>query len=336
VTEGMFRKFGIRSRSIPIATGVGRTLQVRVGRADFGCTAETIEAQEGTDDFASADWGPQPLRMLYIVDRQTIYSMATAADTDIYTAEDLKGKKIAWTVGSAFTQKMILGSIGFGGLTVDDVELVEVRSTTQAYRAVIEGHADAAIFASAGSLSYELEATRGIRWLPFPPDNRTGWAAFHKLHPEVNPIPAKAGAGLSEESPIWGVTLPHPHYFAYDHMDENTAYWIVKMMVESYDEYKDISLEMKWYTLEDCVNVLSYVPYHAGAVRYFKERGVWTEIHEQNQRILMDRQERLQTLWESTVAEAAAKKVKAKEFTAFWLEKRAKEFPGFPDLFPYK
>ena len=39
---------------------------------------------------------------------------------------------------------------------------------------------------------------------------------------------------------------------------------------------------------EGLAPVDSPIPYHAGAVRYFKEVGLWTDAHEQNQAALLD------------------------------------------------
>ena len=57
------------------------------------------------------------------------------------------------------------------------------------------------------------------------------------------------GAGLSEKNRVWLATVPMPQYFVYANEDESKVYWIVKMIAESYDEYKDISLGMPLHKL---------------------------------------------------------------------------------------
>jgi hypothetical protein len=120
-----------------------------------------------------------------------------------------------------------------------------------------------------------------------------------------------------------------PQYFVYDSADEKKVYWIVKMIAESYDQYKDISLGMPWHKLEDAVRAYSVLPYHPGAVRYFKEKGVWNAQLEKNQAELLDRQARIGKLWKEAVDEALEKGIKDKDFSDFWLKKRENAFPSF-------
>lgn len=328
--EGIQKKFGVRLRSLPVGTGTSRILNVKIGNTDFGATIDGLFASEGLYDFASLDWGPQPLRMIYMSNRQSAYSIAAAANSGIKTLADLKGKRAAWLIGSPFTQLMVKGALAFAGLSLDDVTLVETRSIGSMYETLIDGKADFSPMDSSGSTAYRLEASpKGIAWIPFPPEDKEGWERFRNINPQVQPIHCKYGAGLSEKNPVWVATVPMPQYFVYANADEKKVYWIVKMIAESFDEYKDISLGMPWHKLEDAIKAYSVLPYHPGAVRYFKEKGVWNAQLEKNQAELLDRQAKLEKLWKETVDEALEKGIKDKEFPDFWLKKREKAFPGF-------
>ena len=41
------------------------------------------------------------------------------------------------------------------------------------------------------------------------------------------------------------------------------------------------------------------MPYHSGAVRYFREIGVWNALHDAHNRALIERQKVLQEAWKS-------------------------------------
>ena len=70
--------------------------------------------------------------------------------------------------------------------------------------------------------------------------------------------------------------------------------------------------------------VLAWVmPYHDGAIRYFKDKGVWTAELQKHNDSLVRRQEILATAWDKALGETSAKKVKAKDFPALWMEIRA-------------
>jgi uncharacterized protein len=328
--EGIQKKFGVRLRSLPVGTGTSRILNVKIGNTDFGATIDGLFAEEGLYDFSGLDWGPQPLRMIYMSNRESAYSIAVAANSDIKTLADLKGKKAAWLVGSPFTQLMVTGALAFAGLSMNDVKLVETRSIGAMYETLIDGKADFSPMDSSSSTAYRLEGSpKGIRWISFPPEDKEGWDRFRKINPQVQPIQCKYGAGFSDKNPIWVATVPMPQYFVYDSADEKKVYWIVKMMAESYEQYKDIALGMPWHKLEDAVKAYSVLPYHPGAVRYFKEKGVWNAQLEKNQAELIDRQAKLGKLWKEAVDEALEKGIKDKDFSDFWLKKRESAFPNF-------
>ena len=328
--EGVHKKFGIKMRSLPVGTGASRILNVRLGNCDFGLTIDGLFASEGVYDFATQDWGPQPLRAIYLSNRQSAYSFATSAKSGIKTMADVKGKRVPWLIGSPFTQLMVKGSLAFAGLTLDDVKLVEVRSIGAMYQTLIDGKVDASPLDSTSSSAYRLESSpKGIYWIPFPKDNKEGWNRFRAVNPQVQPVYCKYGAGFDEKKALWVANVPFPQYFTYANADEKRVYWIVKMIAESYNEYKDIAIAMPWHKLEDAVQAYSVLPFHPGAVRYFKERGVWSAQLEKNQAELIARQAKLQNLWKDTIDEAVTKGVKSKKFPEFWLQKREKSFPAF-------
>ena len=101
------------------------------------------------------------------------------------------------------------------------------------------------------------------------------------------------------------------------------------MIAESFDEYKDITPAMPWHQIEEAIKPTVVLPYHPGAVRYFKERGLWNAQKAKNQTELLDRQAKLGNFWKAAIIEGADKGVKAGDFPDFWSKKREKEFPKF-------
>lgn len=86
----------------------------------------------------------------------------------------------------------------FGGLTWDDVEVVEVASYGAALRALVDGQADVAGTTPTASARYELEGTsRGLGWVPLREDNAEGWQAVRDVASFFAPTTAKAGAGIT-------------------------------------------------------------------------------------------------------------------------------------------
>ncbi len=189
---------------------------------------------------------------------------------------------------------------------------------------------DVAPLDTMSSSARKLEASpRGIHWIPFPIDDKAGWNRFKAVLPLVQPVNCQHGPALSADKPVWLPTIPFPQYVAYSDLSESKAYWIVKMIAESFDEYKDITPAMVWHDPKEAIKANSVLPYHPGAVRYFKEAGLWNAQLEKNQAELLARQAALKNLWDQVTDEALTKGVKAKEFKAFWMKGRAKKFPEF-------
>ena len=62
---------------------------------------------------------------------------------------------------------------------------------------------------------------------------------------------------------------------------------------------------------------------HPGAISYFKSIGDWTAEREQMQAERLQHQAELRAYWDKVVKMALSAGIKSKDFSAFWLKKRA-------------
>src|SRR3546814_10227016 len=83
---------------------------------------------------------------------------------------------------------------------------------------------------------------------------------------------------------------------------------MTKAVDQLYDAYKDGAPGIGGWKLDRQIFEWA-VPYHEGAIRYFKEKGVWTEAHQKHNDALVKRQAVLKAAWK----EHAAKKIEDKE-----------------------
>ena len=65
------------------------------------------------------------------------------------------------------------------------------------------------------------------------------------------------------------------------------------------------------------------VPYHPGAIRYFKTLGVWTEAAQEHQQRLLERQRVLAQAWNDLIAERAELVEEEERWSKAWLTQRA-------------
>ena len=80
--------------------------------------------------------------------------------------------------------------------------------------------------------------------------------------------------------------------------DDKLAYNTTKAMVESLDNYKDGAPGAAGWAMANQAFEWA-VPYHDGAIDYFKEIGVWTDAMQAHNDALVDRQGVLKTAWEA-------------------------------------
>ena len=328
ILEGINEKYpDLTIRTMPSGVELVRVYLVRMGETltGFGATFLTYTLQEGIELYDEREWGPQPVRHLWI-SRSPAKGLALRADSDIFTFDDLRGKKVAHFEAYPASQKIVTALLRFGGLTWDDVVPVDFSSHAESYRAVKDGRIDVTMYNPLASAAYELEAAHGIRYLEMPEEDKEGWARVAEYTSLYPPLKATRGAGLSEENPVPLLTEGYPIFFAYDSLDEDIAYWIVRAIHESREYYikRDPYLEEDW-AIETFLDFWDSdtVPMHDGAIRYLKELGYWTPEREQMNQNRLEHQKALKATWDSVVIEAEQQKIKSVDFPKFWLEKRA-------------
>ena len=144
IGHAMSKREGVTLRVVPAGNDVARQAPIAAGRAHFGALGiASFLSQEGVQDFASTDWGPQPIRILGAAwgDFNT-GNVAAAGDAGIKTVFDLKGKRIAWVVGAPALNSNMEAFLACANLTWNDVRKTEFPSWGASARAVIEGTAD--------------------------------------------------------------------------------------------------------------------------------------------------------------------------------------------------
>ena len=65
------------------------------------------------------------------------------------------------------------------------------------------------------------------------------------------------------------------------------------------------------------------LPLHKGAIRYYKEIGMWNAEREAKNQARLAHQAKLKKVWDAAFSEALEKKMKMRKFNDFWIKKRA-------------
>lgn len=300
-------EYNINLRVIPGRNDVSRLAPLRADRVNFSAGgSEAVYAQEGMLNFGSVDWGPQPLRIaLWNISDGCSFTMATGADAGIETVADLEGKRVTWVQGAPSLNNATRALLAYGNLDWDDVEKVEVGGYSGSIEAVIDNRADA-VGGSCNSAPFmRIESSpRGLKFVTFPHDDEEAIERVRAHLPWYVPHVATDGPTIDENEGIEVFTSPYPMLATMANQDESLVYNTTKAMHLHYDDYKDnapgaIGWAMDRQDLEN-----AFVPYHDGAVRYFKEIGIWTDAAQENQERNLKRQDVLREAWDTYVEDA--------------------------------
>ena len=195
--------------------------------------------------------------------------------SDIKRPSDLKGKRMAWDFGGhAITQTWQNAAMEVSGLKPSDVTQVRFSNLNDAIRAVPEGRVDATFAAIGIGINEEANATEPIRFLSLPAGDAS------------NKILAKYGASIVRQDPAAGIRGDTDvigyalHVASSTKIGDRTVSTVLKAWWDNLAELHTIHPQFKKWT-KDVQAITNFtVPYHSGAVKFYKEAGVWSAKHD--------------------------------------------------------
>ena len=204
------------------------------------------------------------------------------ADSGMATVEDLRGRRVVVTIRSNVAlDRWHRALLATGGLGPDDVDIVSVASLPDGVRLLTEGRVDAAPIGLATALARQAEATipGGIRFLGIGNNEAALTDTMPGAHVDVMTSDT-AAVGVHEPTRLARFAT---YLNTGAHLADDDAYLIASTIHQYWESLR------RDYALLSAVEPGSLAPsdsphpYHPGAARYFREAGLWTEAHEQNQ-----------------------------------------------------
>lgn len=205
-------------------------------------------------------------------------SFVVPNNSGIRTVADLKGKRLAAGFKAApLFSNLHAGGLATVGLGYGDVKKVPAVGLVQHWRMLMEGKVDGVIAAAGSGFVKQMNAkvSGGIRHISFP-DTPEALKAMHKHFPKSFWSTVKPRKGLT------GVREP-TNFITYDYMlwthkglSNETVYNITKVMHKQAAKLKEGG--PLWRSYQDNANLAKQhgTPYHPGAMKYYKEAGLWT------------------------------------------------------------
>ena len=306
---------GVNLRVLPGKNDIARTEPLRQGKVQFSANGVggSFMAQEGVFQFGAKSWGPQPVRVLAANNGGTVgLAMAVAAEAcekagkpkcEGFTYADLKGMRVSLVKGAPSLNVNNEAYLAYGGLTWDDVEVVEFGGFGDSWKGMVDGSTDAAFASTNSGMAYEAASSpRGVYWPPIDPNDSDAMARMKAIAPFFAPMMAKVGATIDGTDGTPTAGYAYPVLMTYAAQDEELAYNMTKAMNIFFDSYKDKAPGINGWAL-DKQDFQWVAPYHDGAIRYYKEIGAWTDEAQAHNDNLVARQAALMKAWEELQAE---------------------------------
>ncbi len=267
---------------------------METGELELGLIASN-DAAWAYNGGTSYDKACKNLRVLVSGHRIPIIPVAVRLDSNIKTLTDLEGKRVGNGYGGNLeAQQSISAALESVGLSWDDVEKVPVPDANSSFRALQEGRLDATFGATPiGAQGLEVDSLTPLHSLNYgdlspeqaanPPKEKV--EALIKYLPGSK-IAAWEKTGILKSDTTLIISIAW--LAASLKLSDDAAYEITKCLYENVEELQAQHVLLGDWKHETMFDPSPYAPYHEGAVRFWKEKGLWTQEAEENQKRLLE------------------------------------------------
>jgi hypothetical protein len=283
-TGGVYYPIGgalanLLSKNMP---GVQATAEVTGGSVDnlklinsgqseigFSMADAALDAFNGQDKFKGTKVPLRTLMVLY----PNIMHVVSIEGTGVQKMSDLKGKRVSTGAPGSATEVMAFRVIEAAGLDKDKDMKRERLSVAESVNALKDHKIDA--FFWVGGLPTagvtDLAATPGVKIKLIDHADLVG-----KMNAKYNNLYAasviKAGTYPGQDkdnqvTAVWNILVTS------DKMSDQDAYNVVKLLVDKKADLVAVHKDAASFSVENQIVANSPVPWHPGAVKFFKERG---------------------------------------------------------------
>jgi len=238
----------------------------------FGSQSDAVWAFLGKEPLNTTFEGKVPARLIGNL-TESSSSFTAAGDAGIKTIADLKGKRVM--LGSAarpITYAIAEALLAAGGLTSEDVIVFPAVGRAERIDAIIEGRCDATIINPTDSEILKLhQSSRGCYPVPITP-GKIDEIKKHAPRFHYATLPADTQPWMKTDT---SVIAAYRGIFTRANVDEEVIYQVTKAIINNVDNIKPLHAVTNDFSLVQLVDDPN-MPYHDGAIRAYKEAGLWT------------------------------------------------------------
>jgi uncharacterized protein len=273
------------------ATPIQMTVQPYTGTSTFMPLLNNGELDFGLNNFvdmALAYQGPERLKIggknpfphianvrLLMRGAPFLVGLLMRKDSPIKTIHEIKGKRLTgeYPAQLAVWYNMF-GALASAGLTWKDVKVVAVPGANEGVDALLQGRADVTQHALNSAKIREADSSVGVRHLSID-CSAEGEKRLRQAVPGYYPRVVKAGSALA--------VVEDTCFVAYDicltsHKGASDAMvvTVIKAIWDNIEKLPPFHPAFKEWTRERAVDLEVTIPYHPGAISFYKEQKLWS------------------------------------------------------------
>jgi TRAP transporter TAXI family solute receptor len=242
---------------------IARNIDVGIAQSDM-----QYAARAGEGPFKGS---AQPkLRALFSVYPELLTVM-TREDSNVRTLEDLRGKRVSLGPpgsGTRATMELVMDAVG---LKKDDLKSALELKFVEMSPALCENKIDAYVFVAGhpNAVFHEAADSCRTRIIPVQGAHIDELVQSRPYYAKAQ-VPGRVYKGTEDAQPTFGTMAT---VVVSEDMPEEVAYAITKSVFDNFDDFRKLHPALADLTKAQALKGET-VPFHAGAVRYFKESGL--------------------------------------------------------------
>jgi TRAP transporter TAXI family solute receptor len=277
-------------KTVPEAGSPGKNvilLHKKGAELALGDTNVSYLSARGLEDYK--DYGKMNIRLLFTNSVPTPFAFLTRRDANIRSVTDLKGKKVMciYTPNPTFTVggNMLFEAVG---MTRADVTPVSYSGHQEGDTALKERRIAAYIHVQTVTsiipFIQELNTEVPLRIVGVPEEKLNAVLPKYPYFDKAT-LRAKIYGELIDNKDMVGAGLVDV-MLSGGHLPEDLVYEVMKAIFNHVEELLPVHPIVKVW-VENPLSMTPVVPYHAGAIKYYKEKKMWTESLEDKQKQLL-------------------------------------------------
>jgi uncharacterized protein len=207
-------------------------------------------------------------------------------DSPMKTMADVKGKRVTgeYPANLAIWYN-VFGELSSVGLTWNDVKVVPVPGLNEGIDALVQGRADVSSYALNAAKIREADSAIGVRHLSID-CSPEGEKRLRAAVPGYYPRRVKKGEAVAVPEDICAIAYD-VYVVAGKSVSDAVIEGVLRASWEHGDKLAPIHVIFKEWTRDRMASPDVTMPYHPTAIRFYKERNVWTPAHDQTQQRLL-------------------------------------------------